>query len=178
MMKLAALAALAATASALPAAPEANAGAGAALFPESRLITPAHAALLNSWAKEPAEQTWKLCYTTFTMSKTSPAEFHKNCDQYKPTVTVAHNAGGRPGRCEARCEFKFSSSSNPPCKTIGSDCSTPGDGPGTCAGQCSTSGGCAKIGEVCGPTNPGNFTFGGYVRVVPALKPRRSPCWF
>ena len=76
MMKLAALAPLAAAASALPAAPEENAGAGAALFPESRLITPAHAALLNSWAKEPAEQTWKLCYTTFTMSKTSPAEFH------------------------------------------------------------------------------------------------------
>ena len=175
MTKLAAVAALVAAATASE--PPKGAGAGAA-FRDSRLITPAQGVLLNSWANQTAGQEWELCYTSFTMDKKTPAEFHKGCDQYKPTVTVAHNAGGRPGRCEARCEFKFSSSSNPPCKTIGSDCSTPGDGPGTCAGQCSTSGGCAKIGEVCGPTNPGNFTFGGYVRVVPALKPRRSPCWF
>ena len=175
MMKLAALAPLAAAASALPAAPEENAGAGAALFPESRLITPAHAALLNSWAKEPAEQTWKLCYTTFTMSKTSPAEFHKNCDQYKPTVTVVHNAGGRPGRCHGMWNYQDGMDVHSPCSPIGSSCSDPGGGPpgpkcpdgghgeGHCEGQCSFDGsGCSVAGPSCGPTNAGNFTFGGY----------------
>ena len=53
------------------------------------MIAPAHGALLNSWANRTAEQTCKLCYTTFTMSKTSPAEFHKSCDQYKPTFTAS-----------------------------------------------------------------------------------------
>jgi hypothetical protein len=91
MIKLTAVAALVATTTTSRATvklqpKETRAGAA---FPGSRLIAPAHGALLNSWANRTAEQTWKLCYTTFTMSKTSPAEFHKSCDQYKPTFTAS-----------------------------------------------------------------------------------------
>ena len=73
-----------------------RAGAGAGrdggvAFPESCLISPAHGARLNGWANQTAGQRWQLCYTSFTMSKTAAA-FHASCDQYKPTVTVAHNS--------------------------------------------------------------------------------------
>ena len=68
----------------------AGVGAGAA-FPESRLISPAQGAQLNSWANQLTDRKWALCYTSFTMGKTA-AEFHKRCDQYKPTFTVAHNS--------------------------------------------------------------------------------------
>ena len=91
MMKLAAVAALVAAATAssdaggvLPTVAKEDAGAGAA-FPDSRLITPAQEALRNSWANQSVGQEWKLCCTSFTMSKTSPAEFHKSCDQYPGT---------------------------------------------------------------------------------------------
>ena len=40
------------------------------------------------------EVYWKLCYSSDTMDKTSPAEFHRRCDQYNKTVTVAHNTLG------------------------------------------------------------------------------------
>ena len=70
-----------------------GAGAGAT-FPKSRLITPAQGLLLDSWANQTVVgQEWALCYTSFTMDKTSPAQFHKNCDQHAPMVTVAHNTG-------------------------------------------------------------------------------------
>ena len=60
-------------------------------FPESRIITPAQGAQLNSWANQTAGRRWELCYTSFTMVKTV-AEFHSRCDKYTPTVSVAHNS--------------------------------------------------------------------------------------
>ena len=196
MMRLAAAAALvaAATASPIAAAPkEKSAGAAESAFPESRLITPAQGVLLNRWAEQPAEQPWKLCYTTFSMDKT-PAAFHKGCDQYKPTVTVVHNAGGRPGRCQGEWEYQDGESGSQSCSPIGATCkdrANPGGGPacpdgghgsgkceGVCASDCIMRPGngcqvdekCSVLGSPCGPyapspygpTNPGNFTFGGY----------------
>ena len=64
-----------------------------ALFPETQIVTPEWGALLNGWAKQPAGQKWALCYSSDTMDKTA-TEFHKRCDQYTPTVTVAHNSLG------------------------------------------------------------------------------------
>ena len=112
---------------------------GAAAFPESRLITPPQGALLNSWANQTTGQEWTLCYTSTTMSTASPAEFHKGCDQYKPTVTVARNSGGRGvcGKCSS-------------------------DAPRGCRGTCSTGGDCWPLSSPCGATNKGGFTFGGF----------------
>ena len=81
-----------------------------ATFPGSELVAPAQGAQLNSWANQPDGTAWELCYTTFTMDKTT-AEFHSRCDSFAPTMTVARNAG---------------------------------------AGN-----------------NPGNYTFGGFVRLLP-----------
>ena len=76
----------------LSAGAQVGAGAGAeGAFPESRLISPVQGAQLNGWANQTAGRRWELCYTSFTMNKTA-AEFHKRCDKYKPTVTVAHNS--------------------------------------------------------------------------------------
>ena len=110
MMKLAALAALAAAASALPAAPEANAGAGAALFPgspmfpETKIISPKWGTALDEMMQHPtgkggpspvpAGQVWKLCYSSDTMNRTV-AEFHARCDPHNITLSVAHNSLGR-----------------------------------------------------------------------------------
>jgi hypothetical protein len=138
----------------------AGAGAGAApnpaaAFPESRLITPVQGVLLNTWANQTVGRKWKLCYTSFTMSKASPAEFHKGCDQYKPTVAVAHNSGGR-GVC-GKC---------------------PRDAPRGCRGSCSISGAdCWPISSPCGSTNKGNFTFGGFVRPCLTFASRAVLCW-
>ena len=160
------------------AAAGAAAETGGDLFPESRLITPAQGVLLNSWAKQPAEQQWKLCYTSLTMDKT-PAEFHKLCDQYKPTVTVAHNSGGRPGRCKGKWKYQDGMDGDGSifCSPIGSTCQDPAGGPpgpkcpdgghgsGKCVGVCTLGkfpAQCSGLGSPCGPTNPGNFTFGGY----------------
>jgi len=130
-------------------------------FPESRLITPAHGAQLNGWANQAVDQKWELCYNSHTMNKTT-TEFHRRCDEFKPTVTVARNSGGAAGRgvcntCPDGCGQDGqcgSDSSTGPCK-----------GPG--GGRCSDSQGkvpsnCWPIGEPCGETNPGNFTFGGF----------------
>lgn len=73
-----------------PAAAGAGAAAGAA-FPGSRLVSSVHGAQLNSWANQTVGQRWELCYTSFGMNKTA-AEFHRRCDQFKPTITVAHNS--------------------------------------------------------------------------------------
>ena len=112
MMKLAALAALAAAASALPAAPEANASAGAALFPgspmfpETKIISPKWGTALDEMMQHPtgkggpspvpAGQVWKLCYSSDTMpcrrvaKNCHVAEFHSRCDPHNITLTVAH----------------------------------------------------------------------------------------
>ena len=113
MMKLAALAALAAAASALPAAPEANASAGAALFPgspmfpETKIISPKWGTALDEMMQHPtgkggpspvpAGQVWKLCYSSDTMPKNSAMDFHSRCDPYNFTLTVAHTFKVRSG---------------------------------------------------------------------------------
>ena len=66
-------------------------GAGAGAFPESQLVSPAQGAQLNTWANQTVDQRWELCYTSFGMNRTA-AEFHRRCDQFKPTITVAHNS--------------------------------------------------------------------------------------
>ena len=133
-------------------------------FPESRLITPAQGVQLNAWANQTG--SWELCYDSFTMSKTT-AEFHRGCDQFAPTVTVAHNSGGRGvcGQCKngkdscgdaGSCDAgpRTGSCYHPPCT-----CRAPS------GGTCSSDGAnCWPVGAPCGSTNPGNFTFGGYVR--------------
>ena len=84
-------------------------------FPDSRIILDRDwAAAINLRIGTP-EQEWELCYSTYTDPRgatTGTKAFHKQCDQFFPTVTVVHNSGGT---------YK-------------------------------------------GHTNPGNFTFGGFVR--------------
>ena len=141
-------------------------------FFESRLISPGQAGQLNTWANPGGtwSGTWELCYDSFTMNKTT-AEFHKGCDAFAPTVTVAHNSGGRgvclqckdgPGSCgdDGSCSSDSSHGCyHPPCT-----CRAPG------GGVCSTDGNkCWPLGSPCGTNNPGNFTFGGYVRRCLAL---------
>ena len=66
-------------------------GAGAGAFPESQLVSPAQGVQLNAWAEQTVDQRWELCYTSFGMNRTA-AEFHRRCDQFKPTITLAHNS--------------------------------------------------------------------------------------
>ena len=68
-----------------------GAGAGAGAFPESQLVSPAQGVQLNAWAEQTVDQRWELCYTSFGMNRTA-AEFHRRCDQFKPTITVARNS--------------------------------------------------------------------------------------
>ena len=136
-------------------------------FPESRLIMPAHGAQLSGWANQAVDQKWELCYTSHTMSKTT-AEFHKRCDEFKPTLAVARNSGGAAGRgvcnaCPESCGHDGSCSSD---YTTEFNCTAPK------GGRCSNAQGkvpsaydCWPIGSPCGETNPGNFTFGGFVRL-------------
>ena len=171
------VAALAASTGLTPAAPQhaahAHAAAGASPpFPESRLITAAHGAQLNEWANRSAGQKWELCYTSFTMDKSSAAEFHSSCDQYTPTYSVAHNSGGKPGKCEGKCDDEDNDWA--PCTPVGSDCSSATRGQGVCVGRCSSAlgpvgtEGCSANGTASGTPCPGppklNSTFGGFVR--------------
>eukprot|EP01045_Picozoa_sp_COSAG04_P023105 COSAG04_NODE_2699_length_3714_cov_39.069499_1_plen_58_part_10 len=39
---------------------------------------------------------WALCCSTFEGCDTG-AKFHEGCDAHTPTLTVAHNAGGKNG---------------------------------------------------------------------------------
>lgn len=64
-------------------------------FPGSRLITAEWGTQLNEWAGKLAGQEWELCYTSFTMDKSTPTVFHTSCDRFDHTLSVAHNAGGR-----------------------------------------------------------------------------------
>ena len=72
----------------------AAAGAETEAFPESRLVNLAQGAQLNTWANQTVDQRWELCYSSFGMNKTVE-EFHRRCDQFKPTITVAHNSLNR-----------------------------------------------------------------------------------
>eukprot|EP01043_Picozoa_sp_COSAG02_P058674 COSAG02_NODE_7343_length_3054_cov_1034.035533_4_plen_69_part_00 len=35
---------------------------------------------------------WSLCFSSFTDDATSPSTFHRLCDQYSTTLTVARNS--------------------------------------------------------------------------------------
>ena len=62
-------------------------------FPGSRLITDEWGDSLDGWmqAKVKGKQ-WSLCFSSFTDDATTPSTFHKQCDQYSTTLTVAHNS--------------------------------------------------------------------------------------
>ena len=62
-------------------------------FQQSRLITAAQGAQLNSWANLSFSTRWTLCYTSFGMAQT-PAAFHTGCDKYKTTFTVGRIKAG------------------------------------------------------------------------------------
>lgn len=154
MMMLAAAAALISTASA---------ASGKGSFPSSQLITAEHGTKLNSWANMSAGQEWRLCYTSFTMDKT-PAEFHKRCDDYYPTITVAHTYNRtQTGECQGYC---INGGADTACSPIGPDICGSGDEKYPCIGFCDneelTMCQTQKIGSPCGRTEPGNLTFGGF----------------
>ena len=138
---------------------------GKGSFPSSQLITAEHGTKLNSWANMSAGQEWELCYTSFTMDKT-PAEFHKRCDRYWPTITVAHTYNKtQTGKCEGFC-----SNGDTRCSPIGPGICGSGDPRvnttypciGLCDNEAPTMCPTQKIGSPCGHTNPGNLTFGGF----------------
>eukprot|EP01046_Picozoa_sp_COSAG06_P043031 COSAG06_NODE_5576_length_3392_cov_63.026067_3_plen_145_part_00 len=62
-------------------------------FLDSRLITKAGGDNLNGWmqAKVKGKQ-WKVCFSSFTDDATTPSTFHRLCDQYDTTLTVARNS--------------------------------------------------------------------------------------
>ena len=137
-------------------------------FPSSQLITAEDGAKLNSWANMSAGTEWELCYTSFTMDKT-PAEFHKRCDTYAQTITVAHTYNrSQTGKCEGFCSVGGSPDGS--CSPIGPDICGSGDPRDNetfpCVGFCNNEAPSIcptqKIGSACGHTNPGNLTFGGY----------------
>jgi hypothetical protein len=62
-------------------------------FPVSRLITKAGGDNLDGWMPAKAKgKRWSLCFSSFTDDATTPSTFHKQCDQYSPTLTVARNS--------------------------------------------------------------------------------------
>eukprot|EP01046_Picozoa_sp_COSAG06_P035768 COSAG06_NODE_3878_length_4809_cov_166.836306_6_plen_162_part_00 len=62
-------------------------------FPGSRLITKAGGDNLNGWMKAKVKgKQWSLCFSSFTDDATTPSAFHKQCDQYSTTLTVARNS--------------------------------------------------------------------------------------
>jgi len=138
-----------------------GAGTGSA-FPESHLVTPAQGAQLNSWAGPFAvNTTWELCYSSYTMDQT-PAEFHKRCDQYQLTMTIAHTSfDGKQGTCSGTCCDPDEGNCRE-CSDIGSNCTTETGNQATCAGQCSRDPRACSgpQGSSCG--YKGNFTFGGF----------------
>ena len=153
------MAALVAAADAMPSGNERRA---AVAFPESRLTTAAQGTQINNWVGPlGVGLKWELCYTSFTMDKT-PAEFHKRCDKYNITMTLAHTAFPQvpQGTYFGVCSDRYNRDT---CTVIGSDC-PPNDY--KCTGVCSkdTLGmqSCSDLTSPCG--NTGNFTFGGYVR--------------
>ena len=73
--------------------------------PHSRIIVnTTWPRILNRWVaaavdegkqqRSRAEQRWALCYSSFTDYATSPAVFHRQCDNYTTTLVVARNSLG------------------------------------------------------------------------------------
>jgi hypothetical protein len=63
------------------------------VFPGSRLITKAGGDNLNGWMKAKVKgKQWSLCFSSFTDDATTPSTFHRLCDQYNTTLTVARNS--------------------------------------------------------------------------------------
>ena len=62
-------------------------------FPGSRLITAEWGDNLNGWMPPKVKgKQWSLCFSSFTDDATTPSTFHKQCDQYDTTLTVARNS--------------------------------------------------------------------------------------
>jgi hypothetical protein len=62
-------------------------------FPGSRLITKAGGDNLNGWMQAKVKgKLWKVCFSSFTDDTTMPNTFHRLCDQYDTTLTVARNS--------------------------------------------------------------------------------------
>ena len=63
-------------------------------FPDSRLITKAWGDSLDGWM--PTTQVngkqWSLCFSSFDDDATTPSTFHRLCDRYNTTLTVARNS--------------------------------------------------------------------------------------
>jgi len=148
---------------------------GSPLFNETQIVTQEWGALLNDWAKQPAGQKWALCYSSATMDKTTD-EFHKRCDQYKPTVTVAHNSLGRTFGGFADETWKWSSGPYP-----NGGCSVDPKEPAAC---CTSSSTCYKGTSACfifelGPDSGGPLRFGpiGTSTDYTLAHPERWPSW-
>ena len=60
-------------------------------FPGSRIIASGQGRMINGWAGKSPDHKWKLCYSSFTDVKTT-STFHKQCDSFSPTISVAHNS--------------------------------------------------------------------------------------
>ena len=64
-------------------------------FPSSRILTnETWGATMNRWAEMEADRRWVLCYSSFKDAASTDV-FHKQCDQFGTTMTVAHNSIGR-----------------------------------------------------------------------------------
>jgi hypothetical protein len=62
-------------------------------FPGSRLITYEWGGSLDGWMKAKVKgKQWSLCFSSFTDDATTPSTFHRLCDQYDTTLTVARNS--------------------------------------------------------------------------------------
>ena len=82
-------------------------------YPGSQLVTVDWGKQLNEW-KGKADQRWVLCYSSFTDNSSTPAVFHRQCDIYNNTLSVAHNSGGRAcstsfGACQTDSDCSGSS---------------------------------------------------------------------
>ena len=66
---------------------------GTAGFPNSTIVTPAYAAMINGWVGNPFK-TWKLCYRKSTDQGDS-GTFHSKCNGKGDTVTVATLDSGK-----------------------------------------------------------------------------------
>ena len=62
-------------------------------FPGSRLITAEWGTQLNEWAGKLAGQEWELCYTSFTMDKSTPTGSTTSGARFAQTLSVANNPG-------------------------------------------------------------------------------------
>jgi hypothetical protein len=66
---------------------------GTAGFPDSKIVTPAYAAMINGWVGNPFK-SWKLCYRR-SVDGANSNTFHSKCNGKGDTVTVATLDNGK-----------------------------------------------------------------------------------